>query len=74
MQVMGLALPSFYRPLALTRETYSGREAALARYRSTAGHIYGVWYRGRPWEPGSPAARSLHIVNSIHRYHTAVLC
>lgn len=66
--IMGLALPTFYKPLAFSGVTSKNKRAALMRYMETGKHIYGRWYRGKPWEDASSAANSLKIVNKMHKH------
>jgi len=66
--VMGLALPSFYKPLAFSGVTSNKRRAAMVRYMDTARHVFGSWYTSKPWEEGSRAARSFKTVNSMHKH------
>lgn len=66
--IMGLALPTFYKPLAFSGVTSKKKRAALMRYVETGKHIYGRWYRGKPWEEASSAAESLKIVNKMHKH------
>ena len=66
--IMGLALPTFYKPLAFSGVTSKKKRAALMRYMETGKHIYGRWYRGKPWEEASSAAESLKLVNKMHKH------
>ena len=67
--IMGLALPTFYKPLAFSGVTSKDPRAALMRYMQTGKHIYGRWYAGgNPWEKESHAAESLKLVNSMHKH------
>merc|ERR1719244_896298 len=66
--IMGLSLPTFYKPLAFSGVTSNTRRAALTRYLETARHVYHLWYRGEPWEEGDPANQSLKTVNKMHKY------
>ena len=66
--IMGLALPTFYKPLAFSGLTSNKKRAAMMRYFETGKHIYGRWYAGKPWEQDSCAAQSLRIVNKMHKH------
>eukprot|EP00092_Neocalanus_flemingeri_P105852 GFUD01135745.1.p1 GENE.GFUD01135745.1~~GFUD01135745.1.p1 ORF type:complete len:378 (+),score=35.60 GFUD01135745.1:179-1312(+) len=66
--IMGLALPTFYKPLAFSGATSKNKRAALMRYMETGRHIYGRWYGGKPWEEGCDAAESLNLVNKMHKH------
>lgn len=67
--IMGLALPTFYKPLAFSGVTSRDPRAAIMRYMHTGKHIYGRWYAGgNPWEKGSNAAESLKLVNKMHKH------
>jgi len=65
--IMGLALPTFYKPLAFSGVTSGNKRAAILRYMDTGKHIYGKWYEGKPWLEESCAAKSLKIVNQMHK-------
>lgn len=65
--IMGLALPTFYKPLAFSGVTSKKKRAAMMRYMETGRHVYGRWYAGKPWEEGS-AAESLKLVNKMHKH------
>lgn len=65
--VMGLALPTFYKPLAFSGVTSKKKRAAMMRYMETGRHVYGRWYRGKPWE-GDSASESIKIVNNMHKH------
>jgi len=64
--VSGLCIPSFYKALTFSGETNRKRDA-LVRYRDTALHVFCKWYTSKPWVHNSDAAKSLHIVDSMHK-------
>ena len=64
MYNLNLIEPRYMYNLNLIAPRYMYNLNLIApRYMDTGAHIYGRWYKGRPWQEGGRARDSIELVN-----------